>query len=136
MFPACTSNFPTIGLLPEVATSAYLHCNPLPQLATCSGLDLETNAANMALRRTTSMPVSMTETFFNPSCFNVIFPLSSALFIKNLWFRFLIKMINIFQQIQPSDTWDLELQNLYNAEFQQGRSTNYSSQLFTGIGTI
>lgn len=105
MFPACTSNFPTMGLLPEVATSAYLHCNPLQQVATCSGLDLETNAANMALKRTTSMPVSITETFFNPSCFN---------------------------QIQHSDTWDLELQNLYNAEFQQGRSTNYPSQLFTG----
>ncbi|KAK1395037.1 Transcription factor bHLH63 [Heracleum sosnowskyi] len=106
MFPACTSNFPTIGLLPEeVATSAYLHCNPLQQVATCSGLDLETNAANFALRRTTSMPVSMTETFFSPTCFN---------------------------QIQHSDTWDLELQNLYNAELQQGRSTNFPSQIFTG----
>lgn len=43
-------------------------------------------------------------------------------------------MSNIFQQLQHSGTWDLELQNLYNAEFQHGRSTHYPSQLFTGIG--
>ncbi|KAL8116150.1 hypothetical protein AgCh_022594 [Apium graveolens] len=79
MFPACTSNFPTMGLLPEVVTPPYLQCNQLQQVATCSGLDLDTNAANIALKRTTSAPVSITETFFNPSCFNVIFPAQLSL---------------------------------------------------------
>ncbi|XP_017230023.1 transcription factor bHLH63 isoform X1 [Daucus carota subsp. sativus] len=105
MFPACTSNFPTIGLLPEAATSAYLQVNPLQHVAACSGLELETNAASIALKRTASAPVSIADTFFNPPCFN---------------------------QLQHSGTWDLELQNLYNPEFQHGRSINYPSQLFTG----
>lgn len=79
MFPACTSNFPTIGLLPEAATSAYLQVNPLQHVAACSGLELETNAASIALKRTASAPVSIADTFFNPPCFNVYFPAQHSL---------------------------------------------------------
>ncbi|KAL1061108.1 hypothetical protein V6Z11_1Z043900 [Gossypium hirsutum] len=37
------------------------------------------------------------------------------------------------QQIQPTATWDVELQNLYNVAFDQGRSTPpFPSQPFAG----
>lgn len=101
IFPACTSNFPT-GLSPEMANPAYFQFNPLQQAITCCGLDLGVNPPDMALRRTISAPVSISETFVDSSGFN------------------------------PPATWDADLQNLYNAEFQQGRSTTYPPQLFTG----
>lgn len=38
----------------------------------------------------------------------------------------------MLQQVQPSSTWDADLQNLYNVAFDQGRPTSFPSQLFTG----
>ncbi|KAF1001881.1 uncharacterized protein LOC141703025 [Apium graveolens] len=63
------------------------------------------NSSDMTLKRTISTPISHTEALVDSSCFN---------------------------PIQPLGTWESELQNLYNAEFQQGNSTSYQSQPFTG----
>ncbi|CAK9134089.1 unnamed protein product [Ilex paraguariensis] len=103
MFPACTSNFPAIGLSSEMANPAYLQFNPLQQ-AVSSGLEMGINPSDVALRRTISAPLSIPETFIDSSCFN---------------------------QIQSFSTWDAELQNLYGIEL-QGRSTPFPSQPFTG----
>ncbi|XVE93640.1 hypothetical protein REPUB_Repub01dG0211400 [Reevesia pubescens] len=109
VFPSCTSNFPTVGMSSEMANNtAYLHFNPEQQVVSCCGVDqMGINSPDMALRRTISAPVSIHDaSFLDSSCFT--------------------------QQIQPSATWDVELQNLYNMAFDQGRSTPFPSQPFTG----
>lgn len=41
------------------------------------------------------------------------------------------------QQFQPSSGWDVDLQNMYNVGFDQGRSSNaFSSQPYTGKDKI
>lgn len=104
MFPACASNFTTIGLTSEMAGPSYLQYSTLQQ-AVPSGLEVGINPSDMTLKRTISAPISHPEALVDSSCFN---------------------------PIQPLGTWDAELQNLYNAEFQQGSSTAYQSQPFTG----
>uniref|UniRef100_A0A5B7A490 Putative transcription factor bHLH63 n=1 Tax=Davidia involucrata TaxID=16924 RepID=A0A5B7A490_DAVIN len=89
----------------EMPNPAYLQFNPLQQVVSCCGLEMGINPPDMALRRTISAPVSIPGTFLDSSCFN---------------------------QIQPSSTWDADLQNLYNVEFHQGRSTSFQSNQFTG----
>ncbi|KAL8556081.1 hypothetical protein ACS0TY_003767 [Phlomoides rotata] len=61
---------------------------------------------DMALRRTTSAPVSIPHNFLDSS--------------------------TLLNQIQNM-TWEDELQNLYNMEYQQARSTSFISQPFTGF---
>ncbi|XP_058190671.1 transcription factor bHLH63-like isoform X2 [Rhododendron vialii] len=104
VFPASTSNF-AIGVQSEITNPAYLQFNPLQQLASCTGLEMGINTPDMALRRTTSAPLSLPETFLDSSCFD---------------------------QIQTSTAWDGNLQNIYGMEFLQGRSTSFSAQQFTG----
>lgn len=104
VFPACAANFPTIGMSSEMTNPSYLHYDPIQQVATC-GVEMGINPAEIALRRTISAPVSIPDTFLD-SCFT---------------------------QIQPSSTWDADLQNLYGPEFHQGRLMSFPSQAaFTG----
>nr|AZN25257.1 bHLH transcription factor 8 [Betula platyphylla] len=105
MFPACSTGFPTIGTSSEMTNPAYLQFNPVQQVVACCGLDMGMNAPDMALRRTISTPASIPETYLDTSCFT---------------------------QLQPSSTWDAEVQNLFNLEFHQGRSVSFPSQPFTG----
>ncbi|KDP41786.1 hypothetical protein JCGZ_26804 [Jatropha curcas] len=114
-FPACVTNFPTIGMSSDMTNPAYLQFNPVQQqqqhqqqqqLVTCCGLDIGiNNPSDIVLRRTISAPISMPEMFVDSSCFT---------------------------QIQPSSTWDADLQNLYNVAFDQSRSTSFPTQPFTG----
>ncbi|EEF49415.1 conserved hypothetical protein [Ricinus communis] len=113
-FPPCPTNFPAIGLSSDMTNPAYLQFNPVQQqqqqqqqqqLVTCCGLDMGINNPDMGIRRTISAPVSIPESYIDSSCFN---------------------------QIQSSSTWDADLQNLYNVAFDQGRSTSFPTQPFTG----
>uniref|UniRef100_A0A2N9EXW2 BHLH domain-containing protein n=1 Tax=Fagus sylvatica TaxID=28930 RepID=A0A2N9EXW2_FAGSY len=97
IFPACSTNFPTIGMSSEVTNPAYLQFNPSQQVVACCGLEMGINSPEMALRRTISAPIKVS-----------------------------------LQQLQPSSTWDADLQNLLNLEFHQGRSTSFPSQPFAG----
>ncbi|XWS54928.1 hypothetical protein CRYUN_Cryun10bG0131300 [Craigia yunnanensis] len=107
VFASCMTNFPTVGMSSEMENNpSYLQFNPVQQVVSCCGLETGINSPDMALRRTISAPVSIPDaSFLDSSCFT---------------------------QIQPSATWDVELQNLYNVAFDQGRSTPFPSQPFTG----
>ncbi|XP_007042169.2 PREDICTED: transcription factor bHLH63 [Theobroma cacao] len=106
VFPSCTTNFPTVGMSSEMANPPYLQVSPVQHVVSCCGLEMGMNTPDMAPRRTISAPVSIPDaSFLDSSC---------------------------FPQIQPSATWDVELQNLYNVAFDQGRSTSFPSQPFTG----
>ncbi|XVE49042.1 hypothetical protein DITRI_Ditri01bG0050300 [Diplodiscus trichospermus] len=107
VFPSCTTNVPTVGMTSEMANPPYLQFNPVQQVVSCGGVEMGMgiNTPDIALRRTISAPVSIPDaSFLDSSCFT---------------------------QIQPSATWDIELQNLYNVAFDQGRSTPVPSQPFT-----
>ncbi|XP_039006831.1 transcription factor HBI1-like [Hibiscus syriacus] len=96
VFPSCTTNFPTVAnMSTELANHPpYLQFNPIQQLVSGCGVEMGINSSDMALRRTISAPVSIPDaTFLNTSCFTGM------------------------QQIQPSATCDVELQNLYNVAF-------------------
>nr|XP_028957865.1 transcription factor bHLH63-like isoform X3 [Malus domestica] len=104
MLPTCAANFQTIGMSSEMTNSAYLQLNPMQQLASC-GLDMGLNSTDLALQRAIRAPGSIPEPFLDTSCFT--------------------------QQAQPTAIWDADLQNIFNVEFQQGRSS-FQSQPFTG----
>lgn len=72
MFPACNTSFQTVGMSSEMTNSAYLQFNPVQQLVSCSGSEIEMSSVDPVIRRTISAPVSIPETFFDTSCFNVI----------------------------------------------------------------
>ncbi|KAL4304296.1 hypothetical protein GQ457_10G021380 [Hibiscus cannabinus] len=96
VFPSCTTNFPTVGNMPpELANHPpYVHFNPIQQVVSDCGVEMGINSSDMALRRTISAPVSIPDaSFLDTSCFTGM------------------------QQIQPSATWDVELQSLYNVAF-------------------
>lgn len=105
MFQVCASSIPAIGSSSESVNPTHLQLNGLGQGVSSSGLELGANPPDATLRRTISAPVSIPDTPFDSSCLN---------------------------QIQPL-TWDAELQNLYGMEYQQGRSTSFVSQPFTGF---
>lgn len=71
MFPACASNFTTIGLTSEMAGPSYIQFNTLQQAAT-SGLELGINPSDMTLKRAISTPIPHPEALVDSSCFNVI----------------------------------------------------------------
>ncbi|XWS67904.1 hypothetical protein CRYUN_Cryun04dG0044700 [Craigia yunnanensis] len=105
-FPSCTTNFPTVEMSSEMENPPYHQFSPVQQVVSCCGVEMGINSSDMALRRTISAPVSIPDaSFLESSCFT---------------------------QIQSSATWDVELQNLYNVAFDQGRSTPFPSQPFTG----
>ncbi|KAF8406445.1 hypothetical protein HHK36_008532 [Tetracentron sinense] len=104
-FPACPDGFPTVGMSSEIASLAYPQFNSVQEVVSCCGLDMVINLPDMGLRRTTSGPVSIPEAFIDSSCYT---------------------------QAQLSSIWETDLQNPYNLEFHQGRSTAFPSQAFTG----
>ncbi|KGN43145.1 transcription factor bHLH63 [Cucumis sativus] len=108
--PSCTAaNFPSVGGMSSEMTdpSSYLQFNPNnQQMDSCCGLEMGINTSHVALRRTISAPVSFPENFLDSSCLT---------------------------QFQPSSGWDVDLQNMYNVGFDQGRSSNaFSSHPYTG----
>ncbi|XWS62782.1 hypothetical protein CRYUN_Cryun06bG0040200 [Craigia yunnanensis] len=101
VFPSCTTKFPTVGMSSEMENPPSLQFNPVQQVVSCCGVEMGINSLDMALRRTISAPVSIPgASFLDSSCFT---------------------------QIQSSATWDVELHNLYNVAFDQGRSTPFPS---------
>lgn len=115
VFPSCTTNFPTLGMAPEMANPPYLQFNPIQQVVPCCGMEMGINSPDMTLRRTISAPVSIPDaSFLDSSCLTM-------------------HQCSAMQQIQSTATWDVELQNLYNVAFDQGRSTPpFPSQPFAG----
>ncbi|XP_023529229.1 transcription factor bHLH63-like [Cucurbita pepo subsp. pepo] len=107
--PCTTATFAAIGGISSEITdpSSYLQFNPNnQQIVPCCGLEMGINTSDVALRRTISAPVSFPENFLDSSCLT---------------------------QFQGSSGWDVDLQNLYNVGFDQGRSSNaFSSQPYTG----
>uniref|UniRef100_A0A9I9D6A4 BHLH domain-containing protein n=1 Tax=Cucumis melo TaxID=3656 RepID=A0A9I9D6A4_CUCME len=126
--PSCTAaNFPAIGGMSSEMTdpSSYLQFNPNnQQMDSCCGLEMGINTSHVALRRTISAPVSFPENFLDSSCLTF-----RSFRVPNNY-----KSINkSMQQFQPSSGWDVDLQNMYNVGFDQGRSSNaFSSQPYTG----
>ncbi|KAF8405240.1 hypothetical protein HHK36_010141 [Tetracentron sinense] len=104
LFSACPDSFPSVGMPSEIVNPAYLQFNPAQQVVSC-GLDMAVNSSDMGLRRTNSSPVPVPETFLDSSSFT---------------------------QAQLSTIWETDLQNIYNVEFHQGRSSAFPSQAFTG----
>lgn len=105
MFQSSTSEFPALGCSSETTNSAYFQLSSLEQAVSCCGLDMGMNSTEMVLRRSISVPTSVPGTFMDSSCFN---------------------------QIQPTATWDADLQNLYKMEFEQGTLIPFQSHQFTG----
>lgn len=99
------SPIPAPGCSSETANPAYFQVHSMEQLVSYCGLDMEINSREMALRRSISAPIPIPETFMDSSCFN---------------------------QIQPTATWDADLQNLYKMEFEQGTLIPFQSHQFTG----
>ncbi|KAJ6906147.1 hypothetical protein NC652_023790 [Populus alba x Populus x berolinensis] len=105
-FPACSVNFPTIGMSSDMTNPAYLQFNPAQQqLVTCCGLDMGIDPPDMGFKSTTSSPESIPETFLDSSCFT---------------------------QAHPPPAWDADLQNPYNVAIDQGRQASFPTQPFTG----
>lgn len=102
---ACSNNLPTMGVSPDLTNPNYLQYNSIEQMDPVCGSTVAVNPIDLGLRRSISAPISIPETFLNTSCFN---------------------------QIPSSLQWDADLQNIYNMEFQQGRSTSFPIQTFTG----
>uniref|UniRef100_A0A803LDQ1 BHLH domain-containing protein n=1 Tax=Chenopodium quinoa TaxID=63459 RepID=A0A803LDQ1_CHEQI len=105
VFAACSASLPTMGVSPDLTNPSYLQYNPVEQMDPICGSTVVGNPIDLGLRRSISAPVPVPETFLDTSCFN---------------------------QIPNSLQWDAELQNIYNMEFQQGRSTSFPLQTFTG----
>ncbi|TYI99706.1 hypothetical protein E1A91_A13G035700v1 [Gossypium mustelinum] len=115
VFSSCTTNFPTLEMAPEMANPPYLQFNPIQQVVPCCGVEMGINSPDMTLRRTISAPVSIPDASF----------LDSSCLTMHQW--------SAMQQIQHTAIWDVELQNLYNVAFDQGRSTPpFPSQPFAG----
>jgi len=120
-----------------MTNAAYLQFNPAQQqLVSCCGLDMGINPPDMGLRRTTSTPVSIPETFLDSSCFTVMrcsvfFFLSIYLYFHIIYFPLILSLL-ILQQIQAPPTWDADLPNLYNVAFDQGRQPTFPVQPFSG----
>ncbi|XP_021738627.1 transcription factor HBI1-like [Chenopodium quinoa] len=105
VFASCSASLPTMGVSPDLTNPSYLQYNPVEQMDPICGSTVVGNPIDLGLRRSISAPVPVPETFLDTSCFN---------------------------QIPNSLQWDAELQNIYNMEFQQGRSTSFPLQTFTG----
>ncbi|XP_074285770.1 uncharacterized protein LOC141611194 [Silene latifolia] len=101
---ACSSSLPTMGVSPDLTNPNYPQYNSIQQINPACGSEI-LNSIDMGIRRSVSTPISMPETFFDTSSFN---------------------------QITNSLQWEPDLHNIYNMEFQQGKSTSYPFQTFPG----
>lgn len=95
VFAACSTSLPTMRALPSITNASYLQYNSVQQMDPVCGSEVAFNPIDGGLCRTISAPVSLPETFIDPSCFNQI------------------------------PTWDADLQNIYSMDYQQGRSTPF-----------
>ncbi|KAL3621247.1 hypothetical protein CASFOL_036159 [Castilleja foliolosa] len=84
---------------------ASIQFDALGQGVLSSSLEMVINPMDGTLRRTISAPVSIPHSFLDSSS------------------------LNQMQQL----TWEDEIQNLYNMEYQQGQSASFISQPFTGL---
>nr|AKN09644.1 basic helix-loop-helix transcription factor [Salvia miltiorrhiza] len=102
IFPACAPavEASSTGMIDH----CHLQFNTPVQGVAGSGLEMAVDPMDATLRRTISAPVTVPQTFLDPSSLN---------------------------QIQHV-TWEDELQNLYSMEYQQGRSASFISQQITG----
>ncbi|AES89129.1 putative transcription factor bHLH family [Medicago truncatula] len=95
----------------EMSNPAYLQFNSAQQQVSCCG-GLINNMGilppEIGVRRNINAPASasLPEIFLDPSCFT---------------------------HILPSSTWEGDFQNLHSVDFDQGRSTSFPSQPFTGM---
>ncbi|CAL0334158.1 unnamed protein product [Lupinus luteus] len=107
VFHACSPSFPNIEMQSDMTINpAYLQFNPA-QLVSYRG-GLINNPSDMELRRTTTAPVYLPETFIDAS--------------------------SCFTQILPSSTWEGDFQNLYNnVAFDQARTPSFPSQPLSGV---
>lgn len=72
MFPSSTGGFQTLGMSAEMSNAVFLQFNQGQQVVSCGALEMAMNSPDMAgLRRTTSAPVSIPETFLDASCYTV-----------------------------------------------------------------
>ncbi|CAN4107537.1 unnamed protein product [Withania somnifera] len=109
IYATSTSNFPIFGAgtSSEMLSMAQHQFNSLQQIVSSSGSDMGIlNLSEMALRRTTSAPVSIPEMFLDSSGIN---------------------------QVQSLPTWNTDLDNMYAMELQQGRSAQYISHPCTSF---
>lgn len=105
VFAACSTSLPTMGVSPDLTHPSYLQYNPIEQMDPVSVSTVAVNPIDLGLKRSISAPVSIPENFLDTSYFN---------------------------QIPNFLQWDPELQNIYNMDFQQGKSTSFPLQTFTG----
>nr|KJB79173.1 hypothetical protein B456_013G036400 [Gossypium raimondii] len=120
LVPGCNKITGKAGMLDEIinyvqSLQRQVEFNPIQQVVPCCGVEMGINSPDMTLRRTISAPVSIPDaSFLDSSCLTM-------------------HQCSAMQQIQPTATWDVELQNLYNVAFDQGRSTPpFPSQPFAG----
>ncbi|XP_009587041.1 uncharacterized protein LOC107766787 [Nicotiana tabacum] len=109
IFATSTANFPTVGAgtSSEMLSMAQRQFNSLQQIVSSSGFEMGIlNLSEMALRRTTSAPVSIPEIFLDSSNIN---------------------------QVQSFPTWDTDLDNMYAMDLQQGRSAQFLPHPSTGF---
>lgn len=109
IFATSTSNFPTVGsgTPSEMLSMAQRQFDSLQQIVSSSGFEMGIlNLSEMALRRTTSAPVSIPEMFLDSSGIN---------------------------QVQSFPTWNTDLDNMYAMELQQGRSAQFLPHPCTGF---
>ncbi|XP_052880702.1 transcription factor HBI1-like isoform X3 [Gossypium arboreum] len=120
LVPGCNKITGKAGMLDEIinyvqSLQRQVEFNPIQQVVPCCGVEMGINSPDMTLRRTISAPVSIPDaSFLDSSCLTM-------------------HQCSAMQQIQHTAIWDVELQNLYNVAFDQGRSTPpFPSQPFAG----
>ncbi|RWR82407.1 transcription factor bHLH63-like protein [Cinnamomum micranthum f. kanehirae] len=105
MLSGCNGSYSTLGVSQELTNPVLLQFNPMHQGVTCSGMDMAINPSDITLRRTTSAPLSLPDTFVD------------SYFHANG---------------SSSNNWDIDLSTLYSGDFQQGRQSVFPSQSLTG----
>ncbi|KAH0468237.1 hypothetical protein IEQ34_003270 [Dendrobium chrysotoxum] len=86
---ACNSSIPTVSVSTELVEPNYIQMNPMHQMATSCGLNIDVNFSDLAIRQSLSSPLTVHDTFLDPS-FNV-----------------------------HSSSWDANSQNICDLEFHQ-----------------
>ena len=137
MCPPFAPSLPAIGMSTNMTNTAYLQLNSAQQMAPYSGIDMGINSSDVGLRRSISGAVSVPEMFTDSSCFAVSFfvnqsPNLCLLSLTTFVYLIIVSALLAQQQTLPSTTWEADLQNLYNAAFDQAGSTSsFPSQPFT-----
>ncbi|KAL0925001.1 hypothetical protein M5K25_003303 [Dendrobium thyrsiflorum] len=67
---ACNPNIPTVSVSTELVEPNYIQINPMHQMATSCGLNIDVNFSDLAIRQSLNSPLTVHDTFLDPS-FNV-----------------------------------------------------------------